>query len=120
MTTRGKIFASTLIDLSIAMAENGWHEEALNLLRSTDQAKVLTLRKGWSSDSSRLLAHYVEKEDNKLFAILGSNITSTIPLLIFLEFNLDTALSPAFLPIFEALFIFNNTPIFPILFSNGA
>ena len=47
---------------------------------------------------------YEEKEDNKLFAILGSNITSTVELLIFLAFNLATALCPAFLPIFEASF----------------
>ena len=64
MGTSTKIFGSTLIDLCIAMAEHGWHEDALKLLRGTTPEKILTLRKGWSSDSSRLLAYYVEKEDS--------------------------------------------------------
>lgn len=61
----GKAFASTFIDLSIAMAERGWHEEALNSLRRMVRAKVLTLRKGWFADSSRLLKYYTEKGDYK-------------------------------------------------------
>ena len=60
----GKAFASTFIDLSIAMAERGWHEEALNSLRRMVRAKVLILRKGWFADSSRLLNYYTDKGDN--------------------------------------------------------
>ena len=43
-------------------------------------------------------------DDSRLLAILGSNITSTMLLLIFFEFNLEVALSPAFLPISEGFF----------------
>ena len=62
---RGKAFASTFIDISIAMAERGWHEEALNTLRRMAPANVLTRRAGWWGDASRLLNHYVEKGDDK-------------------------------------------------------
>ena len=47
-------------------------------------------------------------DDNKLFAILGSKITSTLLLLIFLEFNLEDALSPAFFPISEGFLNLQN------------
>ena len=63
MRANTKIFASTLIDLSIALADRGWHEKALDILQNTPEKQILTLQKGISPDSSRLLAHYVEKED---------------------------------------------------------
>ena len=58
----GKIFASTLSDLSIAFAENGWHKDALLLLKKVDRSKILTDRQ--RKEFAKILNYYVEHDDN--------------------------------------------------------
>lgn len=58
----GKIFASTLSDLSIAFAEHGWHNDALLLLEKVDGSKILTDRQ--TKEFVKILNYYAEHDDN--------------------------------------------------------
>ena len=58
----GRILASTLIDLSIALSENGWHESAIYLIKSLEGSKILNDRR--TKEFPRILNYYVQKCDH--------------------------------------------------------
>ena len=57
----GRILASTLIDLSIALSENGCHESAIYLIKSVEVSKILNDRR--NKEFPRILNYYVQKND---------------------------------------------------------
>ena len=57
-----KILPSTLIDLSLAMSENGHHDDAIRLIKSVKVSKILNDRR--DKEFARILGYYVEKCDH--------------------------------------------------------
>ena len=62
MPKDGRIYASTLIDLAIALEEHNSHKDAMELLENIDSSKILNDRR--TKDFSRLLSYYVDKKDS--------------------------------------------------------
>ena len=62
MPKDGRIYASTLIDLAIALEEQNSHKDAIELLENIDSSKILNDRR--TKDFSRLLSYYVDKKDS--------------------------------------------------------
>ena len=58
----GRIYASTLIDLAIALEEQNSHKDAMELLENIDSSKILNDRR--TKDFSRLLSYYVDNKDS--------------------------------------------------------
>ena len=62
MPKDGRIYASSLIDLVIALEEQNSHKDAVELLENIDSSKILNDRR--TKDFSRLLSYYVDKKDS--------------------------------------------------------
>ena len=57
-----KILPSTLIDLSLAMSENGHHDDAMCLIKSVKVSKIFNDRR--DKEFARILGYFVEKCDH--------------------------------------------------------
>ena len=62
MPKEGRVYASTLIDLAIALEEQNSHKDAMELLENIDSSKILNDRR--TKDFSRLLSYYVDNKDS--------------------------------------------------------
>ena len=57
-----RVLASTLIDLSIALAESGRHEDAISLIKGVNVSKIFNDRK--NKEFNRFLDYCAQKGDD--------------------------------------------------------